>query len=183
MTERSLPKKARDLINASLQRLEHAESLSEFRVDVTNATLVVGGGIAGITAALALAENGVKTYLVEKEPSIGGNTVRIGKVFSPHKMVEECAMCSLSPLMNDVYENHKIELLTDAEIANINGTAGHFNVDVKIKPQSVSDTMYELRGVCDRLSNRSARLVERQHTKKKSDLQAFSTGRTLIGIR
>ena len=41
--------------------------------------------------------------------------------------------------MNDVYENHKIELLTDAEIANINGTAGHFNVDVKIKPQSVSD--------------------------------------------
>jgi len=54
-------------------------------------------------------------------------------------MVEECAMCSLSPLMNDVYENHKIELLTGAEIANINGTAGHFNVDVKIKPQSVSE--------------------------------------------
>jgi heterodisulfide reductase subunit A-like polyferredoxin/coenzyme F420-reducing hydrogenase delta subunit len=131
--------KARDLVQASLQRLQHAESLSDFRVDVTNAALVVGGGIAGISAALALAENGVKTYLVEKEPSIGGNTVRVGKVFSPHKMVEECAMCSLSPLMNNVYENRNIELLTDAEIANVNGTAGHFNIDVKIKPRSVSE--------------------------------------------
>ena len=175
-TEKSATKKARDLINASLQRLEHAESLSEFHVDVTNATLVVGGGIAGITAALALAENGVKTYLVEKEPSIGGNTVRVGKVFSPHKMVEECAMCSLSPLMNDVYENQNIELLTDAEIAHISGTAGHFNVDVKIKPQSVSERCTSCGECATVCPIEVPRLVERQHTKKKSYLQAFSTG-------
>ena len=136
---KSATKKARDLVNASLQRLEHAEPLSGSHVSVTNAALVVGGGIAGITAALSLAENGIKTYLVEKEPSIGGNTVRIGKVFSPHKMVEECAMCSLSPLMNDVSQNSNIELFTNAEIASVNGTAGRFNVDVRVKPQNVND--------------------------------------------
>ncbi|MGZ4932947.1 MAG: FAD-dependent oxidoreductase [Halobacteriota archaeon] len=137
--QKSATRKARDLVNASIQRLQHAEPLSEFRVGVTNAALVVGGGIAGITAALSLADNGIKTYLVERQPSIGGNTVRIGKVFSPHKMVEECAMCSLSPLMNDVYQHPNIELLTNAEVTSVVGTAGRFSVDVKTKPRSVSE--------------------------------------------
>ncbi len=137
--QKNATRKAQDLVNASIQRLQHAEPLSEFRVGVTKAALVAGGGIAGITAALSLADNGIKTYLVEREPSIGGNTVRIGKVFSPHKMVEECAMCSLSPLMNDVFQHPHIKLLTNAEITSVIGTAGRFSVDVRIKPRCVSE--------------------------------------------
>ncbi len=138
-SQKSATRKARDLINSSIQRLQYAEPLSEFRVGVTNAALVVGGGIAGITAALSLAKNGIKTYLIERQPSIGGNTVRIGKVFSPHKMVEDCSMCSLSPLMNEVHEHPKIELLTNAEVTSVIGTAGRFTVDIKIKPRSVNE--------------------------------------------
>jgi heterodisulfide reductase subunit A-like polyferredoxin/coenzyme F420-reducing hydrogenase delta subunit len=132
--------KARDLITASIYRIEHAEPLADFNVRINNATMVIGGGIAGITAALSLAENGITTYLVEKEPSLGGNVVRVGKVFSPHKMVEECAMCSLSPLMNDVYRNANIEVMTSAEITSVNGTAGNFNVEVKLTPRRVNES-------------------------------------------
>ncbi len=137
--QKSATRKARDLINTAVQRLQYAEPLSEFHVGVTNAALVVGGGIAGITAALSLAKNGITTYLAEMRPSIGGNMVRIGKVFSPHKMVEDCSMCSLSPLMNDVYEHPNIKLLTNAEITNVIGTAGRFSVDIRIKPRGVNE--------------------------------------------
>ncbi len=132
--------KARDLIFASLLRLQHAEPLEDFNVRVNHTAMVIGGGIAGITSALSLAENGIKTYLIEKEPSLGGNSVRVGKVFSPHKMVEECAMCSLSPLMNDVYRSANIETLTSAELTGINGTAGNFNVELKLTPRRVNES-------------------------------------------
>jgi len=62
---------------------------------------VVGGGIAGITTALDLAEMGFKVYLVEKEPTIGGNMAKLECIFP----TMDCSMCVLSPLMNDVY-NH-----------------------------------------------------------------------------
>ena len=130
--------KARDLIFTSLLRLQHAIPLEDFSVRINNTALVIGGGIAGITSALSLAENGIKTYLVEKEPSLGGNSVRVGKVFSPHKMVEECAMCSLSPLMNDVYRSENIETLTNVEFTGASGTAGNFNVELKLMPRKIN---------------------------------------------
>ena len=65
-----------------------------------------------MTSALSLAKQGIKVYLVEQSPSIGGNMVRIGKVFSADTMSEECAMCSLGPLLSEVAENPNIEILS-----------------------------------------------------------------------
>lgn len=118
--------KALSLLRGKLRRLENSQPLGEIKVDITPKALVIGGGIAGITAAVNLADNGISTYLVEKESSIGGNMAKIGKVFSPDKLAEECAMCSLSPLMNEVVANPKITLFTWTEVESLSGSAGNF---------------------------------------------------------
>ncbi len=131
--------KALSLLRGKLGRLENSEPLGDIKVDITPKALVIGGGIAGITAAVNLADNGVSTYLVEKDPSIGGNMAKIGKVFSPDKLAEECAMCSLSPLMNEVVANPKITLFTWTEVESLSGSAGNFTVRLRKKPRYVHD--------------------------------------------
>ncbi len=59
---------------------------------------MIGGGISGISASLSLARQGIKTCLIEEQPTIGGAMVKVGKLFSPEKLAEECAMCLLNPL-------------------------------------------------------------------------------------
>lgn len=132
--------KALSLLRAKLKRLENIEPLEEIKVDIAQQALVIGGGIAGITAALNLADNGISTFLVEKDSSIGGQMAKIGKIFSPDKLAEECAMCSLSPLMNEVAAHPKITLLTWTEIESLSGSAGNFMVRLKKKPRYVKDS-------------------------------------------
>jgi heterodisulfide reductase subunit A1 len=131
--------KALTLLRGKIKRLEKLEPLEEIKVDITPQVLVIGGGIAGITAAVNLADTGISTYLVEKDSSIGGNMAKIGKVFSPDKLAEECSMCSLSPLMNEVAANPKITLLTWTEVERLSGSAGNFTVRLKKKPRYVND--------------------------------------------
>ncbi|WP_243685206.1 FAD-dependent oxidoreductase [Methanosarcina barkeri] len=73
--------KALSLLQGKLNRLKNDEPLEEIKVNIVPQALVIGGGIAGITAAINLADNGISTYLVEKDTSIGGNMAKIGKVF------------------------------------------------------------------------------------------------------
>jgi len=132
--------KALSLLRAKLKRLENIEPLEEIKVDIAQQALVIGGGIAGITVALNLADNGISTFLVEKDSSIGGQMAKIGKIFSPDKLAEECAMCSLSPLMNEVAAHPKITLLTWTEVESLSGSAGNFMVRLKKKPRYVKDS-------------------------------------------
>lgn len=90
------------------------------------AVMVAGGGIAGIQAALDLAESGFKVYLVESSPAIGGNMARLDKAFPTN----DCSMCILSPKLVDAARNLNIELLTMSEAAGISGVAGDFTVRV-----------------------------------------------------
>ena len=131
--------KALSLLKAKLKRLKNIEPLEDIKVDITQQALVIGGGISGITAALNLADNGVSTVLVEKDSSIGGQMAKIGKIFSPDKLAEECAMCSLSPLMNEVAAHPRITLLTWTEVESLSGSAGNFTVRLKKKPRYVKD--------------------------------------------
>jgi heterodisulfide reductase subunit A len=95
--------------------------------------LVVGGGIAGIQAAVDLAEQGIKAYLVEKTPSIGGRMAQLDKTFP----TLDCAACILTPKMVSASKNENIELLTYAEVEEVKGSSGNFKVKVLKKPRYV----------------------------------------------
>jgi len=95
--------------------------------------LVIGGGIAGMQASLDLADQGVKVYLVERNPSIGGNMAKLDKTFP----TLDCAACIITPKLVDTGGHENIELLTYSEVQNISGKAGAFKVKVLKKARYV----------------------------------------------
>ncbi|MCQ1536968.1 FAD-dependent oxidoreductase [Methanosarcina sp. KYL-1] len=162
--------KAISLLRGKLRRLQNVEPLEEIKVDIAPQALVIGGGISGITAALNLADNGISTFLVEKDSSIGGQMAKIGKIFSPDKLAEECAMCSLSPLMNEVAAHPKITLLTWTEVERVNGSAGNFRVLLKKKPRYVRDNCT----ACGRCTRVCPVVVENEFNCGHKDKKAIS---------
>ncbi|MGD8564799.1 MAG: hydrogenase iron-sulfur subunit [Candidatus Bathyarchaeota archaeon] len=102
-----------------------------------NSVLVIGGGVAGITASLDLAEQGHTVYLVEKEPTIGGRMAQLDKTFP----TLDCSICILAPKMVEVSRHKNIELLTYSEVSSVqaihDGRA--FTVKIKKKPRYVSE--------------------------------------------
>ncbi len=90
------------------------------------AALVVGGGIAGVQAALDLADNGIRVTLVEKSPAIGGRMAQLDKTFPTN----DCAMCILSPKLVECARHPNIELLTHAELVGLEGEAGRFTARI-----------------------------------------------------
>ena len=86
--------------------------------------VIVGGGVAGIQASLDLANRGLKVYLVEKTPSIGGKMALLDKTFP----TMDCAICILAPKMIEVYRHPNVELLTYSEIKEVDGEVGNFKV-------------------------------------------------------
>ncbi len=99
-----------------------------------HAVLVVGGGIAGIQAALDLANRGLKTYLVEKAPSIGGRMAQLDKTFP----TMDCSICILAPKMIECLRHPNIELLVNSEVKELRGKIGHFSVKIVRNPRYVN---------------------------------------------
>ncbi len=93
------------------------------------AVLVAGGGIGGVQAALDLADAGFRVYLLEKEPSIGGVMAQLDKTFPTN----DCSMCILAPKLVSVARHPNVELITYAELEEINGAAGNFSIKIKQK--------------------------------------------------
>ncbi|MCK4952952.1 CoB--CoM heterodisulfide reductase iron-sulfur subunit A family protein, partial [Candidatus Bathyarchaeota archaeon] len=131
--ERGATEKAIDLILGGINRARSLEPLKKIEVSVCRDVLVVGGGISGITSALQLAETGYKVYLLEKKPSVGGRMAQLSKTFP----TLDCSPCILSPRMADLEINPNITLITNAEIDEVSGGPGNFNVKVKVKPLGV----------------------------------------------
>jgi len=127
--------KAKDLIRSAVSRASLLEPIEKIRKDVTKSVLVIGGGVAGIFSTLYLARAGIKTYLVEKEPSIGGNMAKLDKTYP----ALDCAMCVLSPKMVEVKKEKNIELMANAEIMEISGHVGNFKIKVKKNPRFVKE--------------------------------------------
>jgi heterodisulfide reductase subunit A len=125
--------KAKTLISGAVRRVVWQEPLIEREVPVAPVTLVVGGGIAGIQAALTIAEAGYKVYLVEKETSIGGRMAQLDKTFP----TLDCSACILTPKMVQVARHPNITLLTNSEVTEVSGYVGNFQVMVRQKPRYV----------------------------------------------
>jgi NADH:ubiquinone oxidoreductase subunit E/NAD-dependent dihydropyrimidine dehydrogenase PreA subunit len=125
--------KAIDLVRAAVARASHLEPLTEREVPVTPSALVVGGGIAGIQAALDIAEAGYQVHLVEKEGTIGGHMAQLDKTFP----TLDCSACILTPRMVDVSRHPNIDLMTYSELADIQGYVGNFTATVRQKPRYV----------------------------------------------
>jgi heterodisulfide reductase subunit A len=126
--------KAKDLVKMAVAKAALLQPLEEIEVPILRKALVIGGGVAGIQAALDLADTGYEVYLVEREPSIGGMMARIDKTFP----TMDCSICILAPKMSDVGHHPNIELLTNSEVIDVKGYIGNFHVKILKKPRYVT---------------------------------------------
>jgi heterodisulfide reductase subunit A len=136
--------KAKAMVAGGVERVIENEPLEPLRVPIHPATLVVGGGIAGIQAALEIADSGHQVYLVEREPSIGGHMAQFDKTFP----TLDCAACILTPRMVSVGEHPNIELLTWSEVERVDGYVGNFSVTVRKRPRYVDVDLCTGCGIC-----------------------------------
>jgi len=136
--------KAKALVSAAVKRVRYHQPLETKEVPVNPATLIVGGGIAGIQAALEIADAGHKVYLVEKEPSIGGHMIQFDKTFP----TLDCSACILTPKMTSVGSHSNIELMTYSQVEDVSGFIGNFKVKVRKKARYVDGEKCNGCGVC-----------------------------------
>ena len=125
--------KAKEIVASAVAKVSYVKPLDMFEVPVTKRALVIGGGIAGISAALDLADMEIETYLVERSPTIGGKMAQLDKTFP----TMDCSICIEAPKMVDVGKNKNIKLLTYSEVKEVNGYIGNFEVTVERKPRYV----------------------------------------------
>ncbi len=125
--------KAKQLLRAAVARVLRQEALTARKVEIKPSVLVVGAGIAGIQAALTIANEGMKVYLVEKAPYIGGHMAQLDKTFP----TLDCASCIFTPKTVEVARSKNIELLVCSEVEEVKGYVGNFTVTIKRHPTYV----------------------------------------------
>ncbi|MCP4426437.1 MAG: CoB--CoM heterodisulfide reductase iron-sulfur subunit A family protein [Chloroflexi bacterium] len=136
--------KAKALTNAAIERVVYHQPLEPVPVEINPNTLIVGGGIAGISAALELADAGYHVYMVEREPSIGGHMAQLDKTFP----TLDCSACILTPKMVDVDQHDNITLLTYSEVEKLDGYLGNFTATVRKKARYVIEEHCTGCGIC-----------------------------------
>jgi heterodisulfide reductase subunit A len=129
--------KAKDLVSASVRRVVLQRPLETARVAIDPNVLVVGGGIAGIHAALTLANAGKHVYLVEREATIGGHMAMFDKTFP----TLDCAACILTPKMSSVKAHPNITLWTYSDVENVAGYVGNYKVRVRRRTRYIREDL------------------------------------------
>lgn len=130
--------KAIRIIKSMVEKAKLDEALDPISVPITRKALVVGGGVAGIQAALDIANAGYEVILVEKSPSIGGHMAQLSETFP----TLDCSQCILTPKMVEVSQHPRVRLETYSEVDDVSGYVGNFKVRIKKK------TAYVNRAVC-----------------------------------
>ncbi len=136
--------KAKALVSAAVSRVFYQAPLETMEVEVNPSTLIVGGGIAGIQAALKIADSEHQVYLVERLPSIGGHMAQLDKTFP----TLDCSACILTPKMTLVGSHPNIELMTYSEVEEVSGFIGNFKVKIRKKARYVDEDKCTGCGLC-----------------------------------
>jgi len=132
-TPKEATEKAKEIIKMAVAKARLLQSLDTIEVPVTNKAMVLGGGIAGISAALDLAGMGFKVYLVERGESIGGHMAQLDKTFP----TLDCSICIEGPKMVDVSRHPNIEIISYADLLTVEGYVGNFKVKIRKNPRYV----------------------------------------------
>lgn len=126
--------KAIELVRIAVAKVSKDTELHSRQIPLTKKALVVGGGIAGIQAALDIANSGHEVIVVEREATIGGRMAQVDKTFP----TLDCSACILSPKMVELAAHPKVTLLTYAELVNVKGFVGNFEVEIRQKARMVN---------------------------------------------
>ena len=136
--------KAIDIVRGLVEKVKRNKPLKPIEVPITKKALVIGGGIAGIQAALDIANCGHQVILVEKEPSIGGHMSQLSETFP----TLDCSQCILTPRMVEVAQHPNIKLYTYAELEHLDGLIGNFKATIRLKAKSVDEKICTGCGLC-----------------------------------
>jgi heterodisulfide reductase subunit A len=127
--------KAKILIACGLARTVNLEPIEDIDVEIIPEALVIGGGVAGMQAASDIANAGFKTYLIEKTDKLGGRTYQLSMTFPTHNCgiccIQTCKTCVLTPKIEDITRNPKIEIMFNSEVIDIAGGIGNRNIKIK----------------------------------------------------
>jgi len=134
LDEDEATRKAKTLMAGAVNRVKYHHELETREVNVHPDVLVVGGGIAGMQAALDIGNAGFKTYLVEKSTTIGGHMLQFDKTFP----TLDCAACIGTPKMVEVVQNSNIELFSYSEVQEVSGYIGNYSVKIRKKPRYIN---------------------------------------------
>ncbi len=141
--------KAKDLIRMGVAKAALLRPLEPESIPVSKDVLVIGGGVAGIAAALDMADAGLHVFLVERRPTIGGYMALLTDVFPTN----DCSICVLGPKMSEVFNHPDITLFTYSEVLGVEGSVGNFTVSVTKRARYVDEKLCkgcinECAGVC-----------------------------------
>ncbi len=137
--------KAEALVEAGISRSKHLEALEPISMKMVRDVAVIGGGIAGITAARDLADIGYHVYLIEKTASIGGRMAQLSKTYP----TLDCAPCILSPKMVEAGLHPNIEMLTTTTVLGLEGNPGNFSLRIRRDPRGVDVNACVACGDCE----------------------------------
>lgn len=129
--------KAIDLVRKMVEKVKKNQPLYSIKVPVTKTALVLGGGIAGIQAALDIANAGHKVVMVERSPSIGGHMSQLSETFP----TLDCSQCILTPRMVEVAQHPNITLHTYSELESMEGFIGNFKVKIRKKARCIDEKL------------------------------------------
>ena len=156
--------KSAELVRLAVEKLRRNKVLVAKQFDVNKRVLVIGGGVAGIQAALDCADGGIPVVLVEREATIGGKMAKLDKTFP----TIDCSACVLGPKMVDVAQHPNIKLYAYSEVEDISGFVGNFTVKIRRKSTRVDWSLCTGCGAC----------TEKCPSKKTPDTFNECTGNT-----
>ena len=116
------------LVKAGIARASESEALTSMKIPTTNAAAVIGAGVGGMRAAIALADMGTEVYLIEKAEAVGGHTAEFGELFTSRIQGKDL----VANLLSEIKKRGNIKLFTNAELIEKKGSIGNFDIKVRV---------------------------------------------------